>query len=366
MSRLCIAPWIGISTDVNGSIRPCCRYEQPDRQIKYKMPWMKDGTLDELYNGKEIKALRQAFLDGEEPSECNWCWKEEAVGVKSFRQKYSDIWDLDYDLETPLPQLIDLKLSNVCNLKCRMCGPQASSSIAKEQGNLDPYHITNKIIETDNEKVFFEKILPNISYLELTGGEPFFSSENKKLIELISCTEYCKNIYLKITTNGMFYNPSLMDKMLSFKKTDIALSIDDTGDRLEYQRGNSDWNKIKTNILSMKSNYPEFKIQLYRTINNFNIYHLEDLDSWANQNDIIVANGFLHEPKYLNIQFLPNDVKNEVKIKLGDEYKQVIRFMDTKEDHRLLEFHQKTKSLDEIRKESFKEIFEDWAEILLW
>ena len=366
MSRFCAAPWISISTDVNGSIRPCCRYEQPERQTKYKMPWMKDGTLDQLYNGPEMKALRHAFLNGEEPEECGWCWNEEAVGVLSFREKYNNTWNLDYDLENPLPQLLDLKLSNICNLKCRMCGPQASSSIAKELNILNPYHLENKIIATDNESIFFEEILPNLKYLELTGGEPFYSPENKKLIKAVASTKYAKNIFLKITTNGMFKDMSLLDSMKNFKRVDIVFSVDDIGPRLEYARGNSSWEIIKNNIFFISKNYQKFNTLIYRTINNFNIYYLDELDTWCIDNQIKVENGLLHEAKYLSIQYLPEFAKEEVVEKFKCKYKGVLDFMNTNTEHKLTEFHKQTKLLDKLRKEDFKLVFPEWAEILLW
>ena len=367
MSRFCTAPWINLSTDVNGSIRPCCRYEQPDRQTKYKMPWMKDGTLDELYNSTEMQALRQAFINGEEPEECSWCWKEEDVGINSFRQMFqARDAHANYDITTSSPRMFDLKLSNVCNLKCRMCGPTASSSIAKELNMQNPYWLSNKIIATDNERLFFEDWLPDMVYLELTGGEPFFSLENKKLIERVSSSKYAKDIHLKITTNGMFYIPALMDKMKKFNKVSIALSVDDIGDRLEYQRGNSKWDLIQDNILSMVKNYPKFNIEVYRTVNNFNIYYLDELDEWCNNNKIHICNGLLHEPKYLSVQYLSSDAKKEVNEKFSNKYKPIIKFMNIEKDHALLEFHNETIKLDKMRNESFNDSFEEWAEIMLW
>ena len=76
-SSFCPAPWYHISTDVNGSIRPCCRYKQPlgsnnDGQEKYKMPWMYTDTLEKHWNGPEFKKLRKAFMNGEKPPECEW------------------------------------------------------------------------------------------------------------------------------------------------------------------------------------------------------------------------------------------------------------------------------------------------------
>ena len=368
MSRFCSAPWINISTDVNGSIRPCCRYAQPGNQKKYKMPYMKDGTLDVLYNGQEMKNLRKAFLNGEEPEECNWCWREESAGIKSFRMKYNSKFKLDYSNDNPMPQTLEMKLSNVCNLKCRMCSPVASSSIAKEMKVFNPYHVSNKILSTDNESIFFEKILPGVSFIELTGGEPFYSEENRKLIELISDTKYCENIWLYITTNGMFHEPKILEKMKKYKKVTIAFSVDDVGQRLEYARSNSNWETIKKNIFYVRDMFSNFKIFIHRTVNNFNVYYLDELDDWAKRSGVDVFDAFLHEPEYLSIQNLSSLAKNEIELKLDNKHESVIDFMNDGKPNveTLLSFQKQTKFLDNLRKESFEKIYPEWAEILIY
>ena len=371
MNKFCPAPWITISTDNNGSIRPCCRYKQYDKQTEYKMPFMYDGDINDLYNGDQMKALRQAFLDGKQPKECEICWNEENVGVYSFREKYIDR-NYEYDLDNPTPQILDLKLSNVCNLKCRMCGPWASSLIAKEQGVQEDYWTANKIIGTDQEKTFFNDWLPNMKELELTGGEPFFSNENKKLLEKIIDSGYAKNIRLLLTTNGMFYIPSLMEKIKKFKKVQIALSVDDMGPRLEYARKNSKWETIKNNIITMVNNYivPEkFEIGIYRTVNNFNIFYLEDLDNFATEHNIYISNGILHDPSSLSIKNLPTHVKEIVTQKYSklnhNNYDHILQFMQEEIiDHRdmISEYH--IKDLDDMRNESFQDVFPEWNHIL--
>lgn len=367
MGRFCPAPWITISTDVNGSIRPCCRYEQPERQTKYKMPWMKDGNLLELYNGSKMRALRQAFLDGEEPQECNWCWSEESVGIKSFRQRYIQR-EYNYLTTDPIPQILDLKLSNVCNLKCRMCGPQASSSIAKEQNKQEEYWLSSKIIGTENEQLFFEKWLPNIKEIELTGGEPFFSKENMQLISKIVDSGFAKNIKLFITTNAMFYIPTLLEKIKSFKHVNISLSVDDIESKLEYARSGAKWSTIDRNIKQLLQSYPEFSILIYRTINSFNIFYLDELDRYALDNNINVLNGILHSPEYLNIKHLPYWAKDEVasKFKGSNKYSDIIDFMYSSDKNLIEKFRSETIKLDAIRKDSFVNTFDQWAEILLW
>ena len=73
----------------------------------------------------------------------------------------------------------------------------SSTSISKEINTLGPIHVgdevwsnhftteeqryfkQHKIFNTENESIFFNQWLPNIEEIELTGGEPFISLENK-------------------------------------------------------------------------------------------------------------------------------------------------------------------------------------------
>ena len=95
-SKFCPAPWYHLSTDTNGSLRPCCKFSQPQLQQKHKMPFMYEGRLDELWNSNNFKSLRQDFIDGKQPKECEICWNEENNNVRSYRENLID-W-LKYDI----------------------------------------------------------------------------------------------------------------------------------------------------------------------------------------------------------------------------------------------------------------------------
>jgi len=377
MGRFCFAPWTTISTDVQGSIRPCCRYDQPKAQINYPMPSLKNTDLNEAWNSKEMQNLRQAFIDGVEPIECSWCWAEEKVGIHSFRERYEkrakDLQKTDLDLIADPPRIYDLKLSNTCNLKCRMCGPQASSLIAKEENRNIPYLYSSKIIDTVNEDIFFGGWLPYMKELELTGGEPFFSTENKKLLQRIGESEYAKNIQILITTNGMFYDKKTLDTLTKFKKVIISFSIDDVGSRLTYQRGGADWEKIQGNILRMRENYPKFRVNIYRTVNIFNIWHLDELDTFCKDNGFSVADGLLHEPVEYSIRNLPDFIKELIHEKYADDEskKDVMSFLVLSSNTftgsaGLIQTFNMIKRKDRIRNESFAEIYKEWAALLMY
>lgn len=376
-NNFCIAPWVSISTDVNGSIRPCCRYEQPKKQTKHKMPWMKNGNLNELWNGPEMKKLREAFLYNERPDECKWCWDEEQSGVESFRQKYMRRANIDVEsTHADPPVILDFKLSNVCNLKCRMCGPMASSKILKEYKRSydkefldEDYWLSNKILETDNEEIFFDHWLPNIRELEFTGGEPFFSPENKAMIKKISETEWAEDIDILITTNGTIFDKKTLWNLRAFKRVRISLSIDDIGPRLEYQRNGSDWDIIKKNIQKISKEFFDFNVAIYRTINNYNIWYLEELEEYASTMGITIIDGFLHDPSHLSIRNLPDYIKHDIELLYGDSEskKKVLQFLNLPaiQEDWTKRFTAETLKVDLLRGENFQQTFPEWWEVIM-
>lgn len=385
-SKFCPLPWFNITTDVNGSVRPCCRYAQPCDQVDHNMPWMQDGTIKSLWNGPEMKTLRRAFINGEQPIDCNWCWKEEDNGVKSYRQKRIEWHPHQYDGidfttdSAESPRVFDLKLSNVCNLKCRMCSSTASSSILKEEKTLQQfsqkeldeqkYWLSNKILGTTNEADFISW-LPNIIEIQLTGGEPLVSPENKDLIKRISETEYAKNIRIQLTTNGTHYNEALVHQLKQFKDIHVDASVDDIGKRIEYARHGSKWSVIEKNV--KKYNQSEgLSLYVWATVNNYNIWYLDELLNWGDKNNIPIALGALHTPRELSIQYLPHHLKEAIREKykafpnMTERLQPIISFLDASNEDYIKEFLEVTKKYDQIRKESFKDTFPEWRELIYY
>lgn len=373
MNNFCYAPFISISTDVNGSIRPCCRYAQPDKQKEYTMPNMKDGRIDKLFNGKEFQELRQAFNEGKKPVECYTCWNEESAGVSSFRQMYfKKVKDnFNTKLQNYEPYLIDLKLNNVCNLKCRMCGPSASSMIMKEMESEGvvfkdkDYWLSNKILDTDNEEIFM-KWLPNIVDLELTGGEPFVSTENKQLIKKISETEYAKNIKLAITTNGTHWDEDFVECMKKFYFTTVLMSVDDQGQRIEYLRKGSNWNRILKHYKLFKE--ADLDVYFSTTICSYNIFYVKELHEFCQENDIEWGYDFVHDPIHLNISTLPSFIKEELIEKYSDNvvYNDIVKMLKSDNINAIIAFHKDIKKYDNLRSENFTDIYPEWSEIILY
>ena len=132
----CILPWMHIATNSSGNYRYCCNstpgknFIHDENGKEYKIHRTKPEVV---WNSPDYKKIRRQMLNGEKPKVCVRCWREEAIGVKSARMSYNDqyrahiqeaISSTSEDGEAPLKGVyVDLRLGNLCNLKCRMCNP---------------------------------------------------------------------------------------------------------------------------------------------------------------------------------------------------------------------------------------------------
>ena len=379
----CSLPWINISTDVNGSLRPCCKFAQPDISNEYQLPNMKEGRLDVLWNDQRFQNLRQAFLDGKKPKECQSCWDEEAAGIKSFRVQ----WEIDKKVDTtgmifePVatsgPRAMDLKLNNVCNLKCRICGPQASSTFLKEyQERLNvtlegsDYWISNKILGTANEEVI-NKWAEDLIHLEVTGGEPMASPENIKILDLLIKSGKANNISVLLNTNGTLYNKKFLDNILQFKEITLCLSIDDLGGRLEYERYPTEWNVVQENILKfleLRDKHSNLFLTLCPTVSSFNIYYMSEYLDWAKTMGIYTYYNILHYPPSHSIKNLPDNLKEIASARLTHEDFDIVKnflHLPRESDILIKEFISKNEELDQFRQQDFKTTFGEWGNLVM-
>jgi len=379
----CPLPWINLSTDVNGSLRPCCKFAQPDISNEYQLPNMKEGSLDVLWNDQRFQNLRQAFLDGKQPRECQTCWDEDAAGVPSFRTSFAkhrnmSLDDIEFTAKANKgPLALDLKLNNVCNLKCRICGVQASSTFLKEyqeQFNIKvedgEYWLSNKILGTANEPII-RQWANELSHIEITGGEPMASPENIKVLELLINSGRAKEITLLLNTNSTLFNKKFINLLPKFKHVTICLSIDDIGRRLEYQRYPAEWATIEENLqkfIELRSLNNNISLTLFPTVSIYNVYYMQEYLEWSRQFDIYAHFNILHYHPCNSIKNLPVKLKQIVDSRLtSPEFVEVKNFLHLPcEDENLIqEFITRTTELDKFRNQSFNEVSGEWGQMIM-
>jgi MoaA/NifB/PqqE/SkfB family radical SAM enzyme len=393
---ICMLPWISIETSPIGTTRPCCLAIDEivdDQGNKFDL---NKTDLETIYNSSYMQRLRKQFRQGEKPETCNRCWQEEDAGRVSKRIyskiRLKELVDkVDYDNEIP-KQLwfVDLKLGNICNLKCRICGSWSSSKWAQEEINYmteltnKKDHLAYKFLQQGawprKTQTFWDnlrQLLPNIKYFEFTGGEPFMIQEHFDLLQYAVDQGYAKNIDIHYNTNGTQW-PDSHELWSHFRRVEIAFSIDNIGERFEYERYGARWNEVQENISKfhqLRDRFPnKITTQVCMTINIQNVYYLEDLCNWINTqtfNDHFF--NMLHDPKHMCIDNLTPEAKTIVVNKLaagnfGPKHKaeilRIIKFIENGSGSNGAKFRNKMKQTDRYRKQNFAKTHAEIAEAM--
>jgi MoaA/NifB/PqqE/SkfB family radical SAM enzyme len=228
---------------------------------------------------------------------------------------------------------LDLKLGNICNLKCRICGSWSSSTFATEElANLPRdedkkanhhYTMLKQGAWPRENPVFWKEIdqvVDQIRYIEFTGGEPFMIQEHFDMLQRLVDRGIANNIEIHYNTNGTQYPENAEAIWQHFKTVEIAFSIDDVGERFEYQRSNANWGEVCANIERfrvLRNQYNNIQLQVCTTVNIFNVYYIEEVANWIEcQRFDFVYWNMMHDAYYFSIATLPEVAKISIKEKL--------------------------------------------------
>ena len=180
----------------NGTVKPCCMYKDTLKDPNGQEYLIQKNTMEEITESDELKEIKQRFLSGTQPRGCHRCWMEELSGKPSKRvrdnQKYQHHIKEEVIFGDVKPRYLDLKLGNICNLKCRICGPQYSSRWISEKKKYDKIDGTIQNYERldwpEKSEAFWdtvEHLIPELEHLDFTGGEPFMIAQHFDLLEKI-------------------------------------------------------------------------------------------------------------------------------------------------------------------------------------
>ena len=386
----CILPWISIETTPMGTMRPCCLTTNGIPDMNLKTHTLQDGFISEY-----MQNLREAFRDGKKPEQCRNCWIEEGAGKKSKRQhmleKFKHV-KVDWDnVETGHElQFLDLKLGNICNLKCRICGSWSSSKWAKEE--ID--YVADQIPAKDHAatqwlkdgqwprktKTFWDnmdELLPQVKYFEFTGGEPWMIKEHFTLLQRAVDRGLAKDIDIHYNTNTTQYpkDPTIWQH---FKHVQIAFSVDNTLERFEYERYGAKWKQSNSNINKVhelrSQGYP-ITTQLCTTWNIQNIYYLDEILVWADtMNFNSIHFNLMHDPWEFSLSRTPQSAiapvmlylqKMQVKhTKYAQDIKSLKQIVMNSKQKDAQDLHKKLRRTDLYRNQNFAHSHKKIAEVL--
>ncbi len=285
-STFCPLPFNHISTMPQGEIKLCCR-GQPPRNGRNPNIADEGFDLKEYWNSEYMNEVRDSLLLGEKIPQCRNCWKMEAQDIVSLRlNRLTDMMEEDStrknviqylehrEIDFKIP-LLELKLSNVCNFKCRMCWPKDSSKwmsdwdkVKEFYGKGDQDYIQD-IVDTNDmykrrvmnlyerDEKFVEQLIglmDHVEELEFAGGEPLMDPIHYRVLEAVPNPE---KVTLKYSTNLSIMKSGkkhVIDIWKKFKNIKLTISIDGHKELNERIRRESDWELLKSNIQLCKNN----------------------------------------------------------------------------------------------------------------
>lgn len=205
-------------------------------------------------------------------------------------------------------QFVDIRNTNLCNLKCRYCGPHFSSQWADELSQVP-------VIERqslDNYKTVL--ITDSLQWMYFTGGEPLLSADHWQMLEELIDTRQSVDIALMYNTNLTtikYKDKNIIDIWKQFKKVSLHCSIDAVGEPLEYIRSGASWEKIKSNLEQLVSatNNSNINLTLTPVLSILNIWFINELYQYSAENSIPVRTIVLTGPDYLALDVIPDSLK---------------------------------------------------------
>jgi MoaA/NifB/PqqE/SkfB family radical SAM enzyme len=270
--NLCMAPWTHTYLSPQTERRLCCASREPAQNFRQYIDTLEDNnniykpqSLEEYWNSERIRKIRRQMLKGEVPNACQVCDKRllnqdvyRDYFTYMFQHKYQEVLDTtdETGYTTMKPVSWDYRFSNLCNFKCRMCGPMLSSAWETEerkQGRIEPWmeKPAKKAIEafqTDQvEKEFNEAVEEHrIEEVYWVGGEPLMYEQHWRYMKRIVELGDGKKLYARYNTNLHrvdYKNTNLFQDILdNVRDWQICASLDGTGKVGEYIRTGLNYN----------------------------------------------------------------------------------------------------------------------------
>ena len=392
--KFCVLPWISLEASPIGTVRPCCLAEEEILDNDGNKFELNTANFADIQNSDYMCDLRSEFLFGTQPDTCRKCWAVEDAGGTSKRMhtlnrlSQIDMGSTWTQNAKPL-MFLDLKLGNICNLKCRICGSWSSSQFASEELKFVKdkktsfhYQMLKAGAWPQENKTFWDQIdscLNDIRYIEFTGGEPFLIQEHFEMLQGIVQRGIAHQVEIHYNTNGTQFPEYAEDIWRHFKTVEIAFSIDDLGSRFEYQRTNARWAEVCANLdrfRDLKEIYSNIQLQICCTVNVFNVYYIDQVAAWIQANresfDFVYWN-MLHEIWYFAINRLPRGVKTvlsthlqtcDIPREFREEFDSIIDFMMGGESSDGSAMLAAMRQLDQRRNQNLAHVMPELADLI--
>ncbi len=396
MSTYCALPWNHLATHPQGDVGLCCRvdfyngrgmaFDNRGAGVRY-FKNLNSETINTIVNSDSFKDARLKMLKGEKPLPCMGCYKDEDLGLISKRMRENSVFNFKIDdlrsrtgdagEITPNIEYAELRLGNLCNLKCRTCNPNSSSKWTAEYGLMQnqidfvtQYDLKANFTWAEKES-FWSDFLANAQHLKLlyiNGGEPTLISQHWQFLQNLIELNLSQTIEVKYNINMTYLPQNAFEIWSKFKSVAIGASVDDLNERNSYIRHGAKWTEILKNLNLIRE--AGFNIAVEQTVSVYNIFYLDEMEEFCKINKIGYGLNFVYDPDYLSVNCLPDQIKKlvleKLKNKISNQYFiEISAQMSAKEDLSLWnKFKTYNRFIDRSRNENFTALFSEYANIL--
>lgn len=298
----CNAPYTNMYMTVEGHISPCWL------TVGHLESWTENSNLKDIWNGEKFRQYRTNLKNGCFEGQCRIC-----------KQKIeADVWPLalayDGNSIKEYPTMLELELSNQCNLECIMCNGRLSSGIRKNREKLPPL----KMVYDDRFVEQLKDFIPHLEELRFNGGEPFAQKIVHDICFLVQ--EINPSLKINFATNGSVYNNKVKE-ILEKCNVHLNISIDSLiKENYERIRVNGDFKKLMDNFLIFKdychANNRNLSVMVNPMRNNW--FEMHNFVEFCNEHRVHLWYNTIHHPVHLALWNLSSDklqlIMNTLKI----------------------------------------------------
>jgi MoaA/NifB/PqqE/SkfB family radical SAM enzyme len=287
----CMLPWMHMHAFPDGRVYPCCLAE-----YFHPVGDLRKNTMREVWNQPKYKTMRVNMLADKSCVECTKCYEQEKHGAFSMRNDANRNYghmvkeiaqtQADGTHEEFKIRYWDVRFSNLCNFRCRSCGPIFSSNWYNDHVKL--YNRKPDVLGRDMERVEYaagdedsmeRQMVEHVPYLEqvyFAGGEPLIMKEHYTLLEkLIEAGK--TDIRLQYNTNFSelaFKDKHVFEYWKHFKNVSVGASLDGMGAQAELIRKGTDWSQTVSNRERMMREVPHVDFYVSSTVSSMNVLHV--------------------------------------------------------------------------------------------
>jgi organic radical activating enzyme len=362
--------------------------------------------MEEIWNQAPMKNMRKNMLEGKKSKECTKCYELEDNGMFSMRNSFSRDFGHHVSLVKDTKEdgtyedfkirYYDVRFSNMCNFRCRTCGPVFSSNWYNDHVKM--YDRKPDVFGREMERIeyagrhkydMWEQLEQHIPYLDqvyFAGGEPLIMEEHYMLLKELVRRElfHVRLIYNTNFSEMLYKDQDVMEMWNLFDVVAVGASLDGSYARGEYLRKGQDWAQTVANRERMLKVCPKVDFYVSSTVSVYNVGHIPDFHrEWVELGLIKPQDwniNMCQSPEHDRIDVLPRSYKDQIIKKIESHidwlepydnltratngYRGVITTLNQQENiHLLAEFFKTNDLMDRVRDEKFETVFPEYKDL---